>query len=317
MLGLPAHQVRLDDLLGLHQVGQRGSTEHLLHQTLQRAPQRTNGALGRVVQDCVEGLGVCLKSVQEDEALREQILEAIFAVYRFDVDNGGFGLTKDIPPEFVQDTTAEEKPLVAQWVRTALAELQENKQESDWRRKRYGGLLLALEADRLSDEEFLRIARETRSIQEVVTRLLELGRVDEAVQEASQANGWPLIKLADLFVQHGQDAAVERMMDAKAQQEAYTTIAEWLKNHYLARDKIAAALEMAELIFHRRPWFPEYQKMRELALQLGNWEAVRQAVLTFLQTTKNISTLIEVALDEKNIERALHLLQATKPIYIP
>ncbi len=272
-----------------------------------------DGALGRVVQDCVEGLGVCLKSVQEDEALREQILEAIFAVYRFDVNNGGFGLTKDIPPEFVQDTTAEEKPLVAQWVRTALAELQENKQESDWRRKRYGGLLLALEADKLSDEEFLRIARETKSIQEVVTRLLELGRVDEAVQEASQANGWPLIKLADLFVQHGQDAAVERMMDAKAQQEAYTTIAEWLKNHYLARDKIAAALEMAELIFHRRPWFPEYQKMRELALQLGNWEAVRQAALTFLQTTKNISTLVEVALDEKDLERALHLLQATRP----
>ena len=53
--------------------------------------------------------------------------------------------------------------------------------------------------------------------------------------------------------------------------------------------------------------------MRELALQLGNWEAVRQAALTFLQTTKNISTLVEVALDEKDLERALHLLQATRP----
>jgi len=272
-----------------------------------------DGALGRVVQDCVESLGAYLKSEREDETLREQILEAIFAVYRFDVDNGGFGLTKDTPPEFLQDTTPEEMHLVAQWVRTALTELQENKQESDWRLKRYGGLLLALEADKLSDEEYLRIARETKSIQEVVTRLLELGRVDEAVQEASQANGWPLIKLADLFVQHGQDAAVERMMDAKAQQEAYTSIAEWLKNHYLARDKIAAALEMAELIFHRRPWFAEYQKMRELAVQLGTWEVVRQAALTFLQTTKNISTLVEVALDEKDLERALHLLQATQP----
>src|SRR5207237_10473753 len=98
-------------------------------------------------------------------------------------------LTKDIPPEFLQDTTPEEMQLVARWVRTALTELQENKQESDWRLKRYGGLLLALEADKLSDEEFLRIARETKSIQEVVTRLLELARVDEAGQEARQANG--------------------------------------------------------------------------------------------------------------------------------
>jgi hypothetical protein len=85
----------------------------------------------RVVQACVEGLDACLESEREDEALREQILEAIFAVYRFDVDHGGFGLTKDIPPEFLQGTTPEEKHLVAQWVRTALAELQENKQESE------------------------------------------------------------------------------------------------------------------------------------------------------------------------------------------
>ena len=273
-----------------------------------------DGALGRVVQDCVEGLGACLGSEREDEALREQILEAIFAVYRFDVDHGGFGLTKDMPPELLQDSTPEEKHLVAQWVRTALAELQEKKPESDWRRQHYGGLLLALEADVLSDEEFLRIGRETKSIQEVVTRLLELGRVDEAVQDASQADGWQLVKLADLFVQYEQDAAVERIMYEKAQQERYTMYAEWLKNHYLAKNNLAAALEMAQLIFRKRPWFAEYQKMREISMALGNWEAVRQEALMFLETTKNISTLVEAALDEGDIERALQFLQATKPL---
>src|SRR6266516_4032613 len=272
-----------------------------------------DGALGRVVQECVEGLGACLESEREDEALREQILEAIFAVYRFDVDHGGFGLTKDIPPEFLQGTTLEEKHLVAQWVRTALAELQEKKQESDWRLNRYGSLLLALEVDLLSDEEFLRIGRETKSLPEVVTRLLELGRADEAVQDVSQAHGWQLLKLADLFVQYGQDAAVERMMDEKAQQEMYTITAEWLKTHYLAKNNLATALEMAELIFRKRPWFAEYQKMREISMELGNWEAVRQEAHMFLETTKNISTLVEAALDEGDIERALQLLQATKP----
>lgn len=42
-----------------------------------------DGALGRVVQDCVEGLGACQESEREDAILRERILEAIFAVYRF------------------------------------------------------------------------------------------------------------------------------------------------------------------------------------------------------------------------------------------
>ena len=272
-----------------------------------------DGALGRVLQDCVEGLGACLESEREDAILREQILEAIFAVYRFDVNHGGFGLTKDIPPAFLQTTTPEEKHLLAQWVRTALIELQEKKSESDWRRERYGSLLLALEADLLSDEEFLRIGRETKSIQEVVTRLLELDRVDEAVQDASQASGWQLLKLADLFVQYGRDAAVEGLMYEKAQQEMYTITAEWLKNHYLAKNNLAAALEMAQLIFRKRPWFAEYQKMREISMELGNWEAVRQEAHMFLETTKNIATLVEATLDEGDSERALQLLQATKP----
>jgi uncharacterized Zn finger protein len=272
-----------------------------------------DGALGRVVQECVEGLGACLEGEREDEALREQILEAIFDVYRYDVDQGGFGLTEDIPPELFQSTTPEEKHLVAHWVRTTLGELQEKKQESDWQRKRYGDLLLALEADLLSDEEFLRIGRETKSIQAVVTRLLELGQADEAVQDASQTNGWQLLKLADLFVQYGQDAEVERMMYEKAQQEMYSSAAEWLKNHYLAKNNLAGALEMAQLIFRKRPWVAEYQKMREISMELGNWEAVRQEALIFLETTKNISTLVEAVLDEGDIERALQLLKATKP----
>ena len=104
------------------------------------------------------------------------------------------------------------------------------------------------------------------------------------------------------------------MMYEKAQQEMYTITAEWLKNHYLAKNNLAAALEMAELIFRKRPWFAEYQKMREISLELGNWEAVRQEAHMFLETTKNISTLVEAALDEGDIERALQLLQATKPL---
>ena len=70
---------------------------------------------------------------------------------------------------------------------------------------------------------------------------------------------------------------------------------------------------MAELIFRKRPWLAEYQNIRELAIQLGTWEAVRQATHTFLETTPNTSTLVEVALDEGESERALQLLEAAKP----
>jgi uncharacterized Zn finger protein len=103
------------------------------------------------------------------------------------------------------------------------------------------------------------------------------------------------------------------MMYEKAQQEPYSSAAEWLKNHHLAKNNLAAALEMAQLIFHKRPWFAEYQKMREISMELGNWEAVRQEAHMFLETSNYISMLVEVALDEGDIERALQLLKAKKP----
>src|SRR5437660_6792110 len=47
--------------------------------------------LGNLIHACVEGLGRCLAGEQGDRATREMILQALFAVYHFDVDYGGIG----------------------------------------------------------------------------------------------------------------------------------------------------------------------------------------------------------------------------------
>ena len=95
--------------------------------------------------------------------------------------------------------------------------------------------MLALEVDILSDEEFLRIGRETKSIQEVVIRLLELGRVDEAVQDASQVDGWQLVKLADIF------SLYEKLDET----EQWTTYIAWLRKRHsrlhTLKEELAAA----------------------------------------------------------------------------
>src|SRR5258708_18697110 len=100
-----------------------------------------DGVLASFIQDCVKGLGECLVSEYEDLAARKKIIETIFAIYRCDVDHGGYGFTEDIPPELLQHTSAEEKGTAAEWVRAALAEIQGTDHSADWHRKRYGGLL--------------------------------------------------------------------------------------------------------------------------------------------------------------------------------
>ncbi len=100
-----------------------------------------DGVLARFIQDCVKGLGECLAGEQGDVAARKKIIETIFAIYRFDVDHGGYGFTEDIPPELLQHTSAEEKCTAAEWVRAALSEIQGTDHIADWHRKRYGGRL--------------------------------------------------------------------------------------------------------------------------------------------------------------------------------
>lgn len=271
-----------------------------------------DGALGRVITDCVEGLGDCLNGEQESEAVRQKIIETIFAVYRFDVDQGGYGLTDDIPPELLQYTTLEEKRTIAKWVHAILSEIQGTDRSDEWHRKRYGGLLLALEEEVLSDEEFLRIGREMKRTYEVVNRLLEQGRVDEAIEDAKQVDGWDLVKLANLFVQHGQDSAVLHMMHERAKQTYRPLIPQWLKDYYMTRNNNAAALEIIELIFREQPRLADYQDMRELATPLGSWETMRSELLAFLETSKATYTLVEIALDEGDLDRALELLKVEK-----
>ncbi len=49
----------------------------------------------------------------------------------------------------------------------------------------------------------------------------------------------------------------------------YLSYAEWLKNHYLAKNNLAAALEMAELIFRKRPWLRKrYSRLSTLKEEL-------------------------------------------------
>src|SRR5205807_1762312 len=159
------------------------------------------------------------------------------------------------------------------------------------------------------DEEFLRIGRQTNRVHEVVNRLLELGRVDEAVQEIQSVRDWDLLKLADLFLQHRQDKAILPVIHERSQQTQRVSVPEWLKNYYLARDNANAALAATEVIFRMQLRLQDYQQMRELATQLGTWETKRQETLTFLQTTKRLATLVEIALDEGDLERALELLK--------
>jgi uncharacterized Zn finger protein len=180
-----------------------GVTEHY------NQVQDEEGALNVIVNDCVSGLGECLRGA-DDPAQRESLLRALFEIYRWDVESGGRDIGYEGSEIIVKHTTPAECEMVARWVREAMPA--EDSWSRRWRRQVFGRFLLRLAGNEIDDETFLRICRETGRRRDLVEKLLILGRVDEAEAEARLAEDSELLTLADLLREQGHIERAERLV---------------------------------------------------------------------------------------------------------
>src|SRR5262249_15000183 len=161
-----------------------------------------------------------------------------------DTRQGGIGLGDTVYDYLMEDTTPEEKAQLAGWIRAALPRARGS--TSDWQYDSYSGMLLDLEGETMDDEAFLAFCRQHGRQRDLTDRLLSLGRVDEAVQEAQSTSAYDLLHLADLFVHHKQGATAEHLIQERARRSPDRALLEWLKKRALDRKDWAAALELAE-----------------------------------------------------------------------
>jgi uncharacterized Zn finger protein len=285
----------------------------LVSETLEQSTQYQddNGDLHTVISECIETLGECLPHVKDDQVLREQILYILFSAYSHDIEMGGIGIAEGAPDILLEHITDEERQKLVVWVHKALSE---KNNSSGWAREQYGRFLLDLQANMLDDETFLRICRETGRTYELIDRLLQLGRLDEATREAQQVASYQLTGTADLFVQHSYGIVAEQIIRERIQKSQEismhdTNLLEWLKKHYLARNEREAALELAQQLFHKYPHLAGYQEIRTIATQLDRWQTLRPQLLSSLSKPQQTSVLIQIALDEGDIDQALQLVQ--------
>jgi len=264
--------------------------------------------LDELVQECIQALGNCLADERADRVARKKIIDVLFEIYEHDLASGSKGFAASASDLLVKHTTPLERHTIAGWVREALAD--EEEEITGSQRKEYGRFLLDLEKDTLDDEAYLQICRETGRTSDAIDRLLTLGRVNEAVSEMQSVDDESLLGLAELFIQHGQDALAERLVRERAQKTQNLQLLKWLKQYYQTRNNHAAALEIAETIFRRYPMLTDYKEIRDLASQLGRWEAIRPELLDFLEKAQNNTLLIEIALNEGDIDKALELVKA-------
>jgi hypothetical protein len=262
-----------------------------------------------IVDDCVSGLGTCLEWTAAPEQ-RGPILLALFEVYRWEVEHGGVEMGAEAPFLLVEQTTPEEKARLAGWVREVMppAPSADDSWSASYRRQVYGGFLLDLEGEQADDESYLQICRETGRWGDLVNRLLDLERVEEAEAVARERDDGDLLHLADLFIEHDHVSLAENLVRDRVSNSRHWRLPRWLKERAMARGDLTEALAIAEELFWQRPDMGGYQELCDLSQQMGQWDVRRGALLARLSDKGNHGLLTEIHLEEGELDRALETL---------
>lgn len=268
-----------------------------------------NGDVALVLQDCAEGLGKCLAEGEADAEARREWLEALLEAEFKDIEMGGIDLAYPAAEILINQATDEEWTWIEQLIRRAIAG--QSNRYSDFGQERLVRFLanrLEMQGDEDQADE---LALELGSPQQQAFMLIEHHRFDEAVAIA-QAHFTDLpglvTRFADVLVEAGAGPTAEAYMAGLLNTRQGAWYRDWLAQYAEKSGDLSGALQRWQESFTENPGFKTYQSLREVARQLGQWEGLRPKLLAQMEDQKKWTDLIEVALDEADIPRAIELL---------
>jgi len=269
-----------------------------------------NGDVSVVAGECITALEECLPQCAEGSEARESVLRPLFDVLQLDINLGGIGLSDEVPEILTEQTTAAERATIAGWIRKALPAGRDF--SSNWRRQAWGGLLLDFAGEPEDDDAYLKHCREFGLTGDLVKRLLERGRLEEALREIRSSSDYELMGLADQLVAHKHInlayTLVRDRLSADEKGRNNRQLREWLKRFCQSRKNWKPLLELCVEEFRRQPSLSQYQEIRKLATKLKTWDTLRPDLLSSVPRDSN--DLIRIHLDEGEVDQAIMLWES-------
>ena len=268
-----------------------------------------DGDLGAVFWDGSERLGECLEEIKQPKK-RLEILRILVAIIVKDIKVGGYGFADTAYDIVLTQSEPAEKAEIITWVEDELARVVSSLDDfsKKWRAGAFGRLLLNLQEDSLTDEQFIEVCRRTGQLNALVERLLQLGRVDEAVSDAQTASDYELLALADLFMTHGHNAIADELVEERAETSKDTRLADWLKKQAVNKGDWHKAVGYAQNKFWQRSTVEHYREIRDMADKLGDWSERKETILARLTQKEEYALLTRIYLLEQAVDAALTTL---------
>jgi uncharacterized Zn finger protein len=268
-----------------------------------------------VLSGCAEGLDACLEQVDDPET-RLPWLEVLLQADLQDTRLGGTDFAWPAGDVVLRQATDEEWL----WIEARVRQEMEIG-NSDWARAALVRFLTARLDATGQEAEANAFVLENGTPQQRAFLLLDLGRVEEAVEVASQhfaSLPGLVIDFANALVGAGHGAAAATYMAEQASNGRYAAhYHPWLARRFEEDGDQAAALELWHRRFEASPRFETYQELRRLGGELGTWESLRPILLKAIDPVRQASLLLNIALDEGDIAWALEIASHPEALLTP
>lgn len=262
------------------------------------------GDIASIARDCVEGLQKCLESGAIAEKTKRDWLIILADAELADIEMGGIDFALGAGDLILKYADEHDWEPIA-------ASIRERIPKSDgWGRECLVGLLTGWEERHGNPERARQLIRELGTLNQQIFLKVEEGQPEEAVSLAKQhlhEQPGTIRQLADVLVAAGADELAVNLLTELAAEKTYSGYLEWLVAHH-RQDQPEVALAWQRQVFQQHPSLKSFQVLRQLGEQLGVWPPARSEALATIAQRKDGGLLIEIALDEGDVVRALELL---------
>lgn len=269
------------------------------------------GDLSGFIGECLEALVESMRQADVDPATRQGWRRRLFELWQAD----DWDLFDSVYDEMIRLYADEDAEFYEDWLKEKLRERRaEGPFSYHYERDGYINQLLALYDRQGRHEDYLALCWEEDRDLQMAEKLVELGRVEEAIRVAreglSEAHEYLRFARRLEEIGWGEEALALAERGKQRGKGFKGELLAWLAERYEQRGDLAGSLELHRRRFQERPSLEAYDQIKAIARQLGNWKTVRQALIEELEEANRPDVLLDVHLSEGEHDEAIVLVKS-------
>jgi len=262
-----------------------------------------DGDMAFIIDELAQGLCESLQHSQADAATRREWLGALLEAELTDIEIGGIDLAPSAREGVLEHANAAEWKWLEERVRTDILK------SRDWARSALVGFLTeGLERCGRADDAAALI-RDLGTPEQQAHLLISAGKIDAAVELITRI----IVGKPGLVTQFA-----DALLEVEEPTAAVTLVREHGGDHWMSRDWLAKyyrqygtpqeAVEAQQRVLLAAPSVEAFKTLQQVSRKAGTWAQVRSGVLNELHRQKHFGALVDIALHEGDVARALELL---------